>query len=175
MQFLHGGNAAFAGALLLPLTPCSPIFMTVAVVEFALAAATSLLDLAERKLGLFFGLAPKYPPRRHYTTSRRRLGKAASASCKSRARNSRRQDAATVLLQHLRPNLIDLGGDRVSDFPCCDPVPCSVVPVSALPTPWRATADRPCSFQRKMAEPNGRCNRSLICSLLGHNGRCRPE
>ncbi len=54
MRCLHGGHAQFAGSRVLPLTPCPSISHPVAVIEFALSAATSLLDLAERKLGLFF-------------------------------------------------------------------------------------------------------------------------
>ena len=60
------------GILLLSLTAPLPISVREAAIEFALSASTSLLDLAERKLGLFFwsggldwvngGLATYKPP-----------------------------------------------------------------------------------------------------------------
>ena len=54
MHFVHGSNAHLTGISLLPLTSCPPISVREAVIEFALAVSTSLLDLAERKLGHFF-------------------------------------------------------------------------------------------------------------------------
>jgi lysylphosphatidylglycerol synthetase-like protein (DUF2156 family) len=55
MRATHVGYAAIAAMCPLIAQLVISIFKSVAAIEVSLAVATSLLDLAERKLGLFFG------------------------------------------------------------------------------------------------------------------------
>ena len=54
MQHAHGGNANFAGIPDLFAQSCIAISNLEATMSLLLLLRTSLLDLAERKLGLFF-------------------------------------------------------------------------------------------------------------------------
>jgi hypothetical protein len=57
MQNMHSGHAASMAFPVLQDKTAHPKSVSEAVIEFLLSSHTSLLDLAERKLGLFFGFS----------------------------------------------------------------------------------------------------------------------